>query len=153
MIHRRGLHRRPGDVRRLDHLDHVHIVARSHFACASPPSDPRTDSRVTAVVAASAAMVVATIPLTVPRRSLLGCRSVPAVPHRTHVRTTLLSRENLTAIDYAARRRRAIQRDIIIARSLALASRLVSLGALTFPDHRTIFPSRCAKKKLPARAP
>lgn len=38
MIHR-GLRRRPGEVRRLDHLDHVHIVARSHFACASPPSD------------------------------------------------------------------------------------------------------------------
>jgi len=37
MIHR-GLRRRPGEARRLDHLDHVHIVARSHFACASPPS-------------------------------------------------------------------------------------------------------------------
>jgi len=85
VIHR-GL-RRHGEARRLDHLDHVHIVARSHFACVASVRSC-TDSRVTAVVvAASAAMVVATVPLTVPRRSLLGCRSVPVAPQRTHVST------------------------------------------------------------------
>lgn len=91
VIHR-GL-RRYGEARRLDHLDHVHIVARSHFACVASVRS-RTDSRVTAVVAASAAMVVATVPLTVPRRSLLGCRSVPVAPQPTHV-STLLSREDV----------------------------------------------------------
>lgn len=110
----------------------------------------RTDSRVTAVVAASAAMVVATIPLTVPRRSLLGCRSVPVVPHRTHVRTTLLSRENLP---------RLITRPVVVARSnatlLSLAhSRLASrlYRRVLVPGLRTIFQSRCAKEKLPARS-
>lgn len=106
----------------------------------------RTDSRVTAVVAASAAMVVATIPLTVPRRSLLGCRSVPVVPHRTHVRTTLLSRENLP---------RLITRPVVVARSnatlLSLAhSRLYRRVVVS--GLRTIFQSRCAKEKLPARS-
>jgi hypothetical protein len=79
------------DEVRLDHLDHVHIVARSHFACVASVRS-RTDSRVTAVVAVSAAMVVATVLLTVPRRSLLGCHSVPVAPQRTHV-STLVSRE------------------------------------------------------------
>ena len=107
----------------------------------------RTDSRVTAVmVAASAAMVVATaVPLTVPRRSLLGCRSVPVVPHRTHVRNAAVAGKCAAgvatrAIDYAAarRRRRTIQRDIIAH------SRLSFLALLRL--RTTIFPSRLAAR-------
>lgn len=117
VIHR-GLHRY-GEARRLDHLDHVHIVARSHFACVASVRS-RTDSRVTAVVAASAAMVVATVPLTIPRRSL-GCRSVPVAPQRTHV-STLLSREDVPraaathpfVVDDARDRSRLITRLVVV---------------------------------------